>query len=75
MEFIKKKFLEREMASMIFQITEKMHQKIRDWDSCKPIDVSGAKFAYTFIPTGLGLVIKVECDICKRVLNLTEDWL
>jgi hypothetical protein len=61
-------------GTMIFKITEEMLQKIQDWDSCKPVDVSGAKFAYTFVPTGLGLVIKVQCDICKRVLNLTEDW-
>ncbi|MCK8487016.1 hypothetical protein M0651_07530 [Paenibacillus sp. MBLB2552] len=59
---------------MIFTITEKIFQKIKDWDSCKPIDATGAKFAYTFIPTGVGIVIKVQCDICKRVLDLTEDW-
>lgn len=59
---------------MIFEITKNMEQKIKDWDSCNPTDVTGAKFAYTFIPSGIGLVIKVECNICKRVLDLTEDW-
>lgn len=43
---------------MIFKITEKMHQKIKDWDSCNPVDITGAKFAYTFIPTGLGYMQK-----------------
>ncbi|MBP2114114.1 hypothetical protein [Paenibacillus silagei] len=59
---------------MLFEITEEMKQKIREWDSCKPIDVTGAKFSYVFTPTSLGLVIDVQCDICKRELNLTEDW-
>ncbi|MEK5029887.1 hypothetical protein MKY96_00330 [Paenibacillus sp. FSL R7-0302] len=60
---------------MIFEITEDMQQKIKKWDSCKPVDVTGANFSYTFIPTGLGLVIQVKCDICKRTLDLTEDFL
>lgn len=62
------------VGTMIFRITEEMLQRIQDWDSCKPVDVTGAKFAYTFVPTGLGLIIEVQCDICKRILNLTEDW-
>lgn len=60
---------------MVFEITEIMEQKILEWDSCKPADVTGAKFAYTFIPTSIGLVIKVECDICKKNLDLTEELL
>ncbi|ETT47083.1 hypothetical protein C162_18385 [Paenibacillus sp. FSL R7-269] len=60
---------------MIFQITEEMQRKIQNWDSCNPVDVTGAKFSYTFIPTGLGLVIQVKCDICKRTLDLTADFL
>lgn len=61
------------MSELNFQITEAMEQKIKDWDSCIAKDVAGAKFAYTFIPTGLGLVIKVQCDVCKRELDFT-DW-
>ncbi|CAM4042522.1 DUF951 domain-containing protein [Cohnella lubricantis] len=59
---------------MIFEITAEMENRIREWDSCKAVDVAGAKFIYKFIPTGIGLVIEVQCDICKRVLNLTDDW-
>ncbi|MFB6471258.1 hypothetical protein ACFCW7_00195 [Paenibacillus glucanolyticus] len=59
---------------MIFEITKKMEEKIREWDICKAVDVTGAKFAYTFIPTSIGLVIKVRCDICNSELDLTEDW-
>ncbi|GFZ93880.1 hypothetical protein GCM10008018_45410 [Paenibacillus marchantiophytorum] len=59
---------------MKFEINEKMEHKIREWDSCKAVDVTGAKFEYSFIPTGIGLVIKVQCDICRRILDLTEDW-
>jgi hypothetical protein len=40
---------------------EKMERKIREWDSSEATDVSGARLAYTFIPTGFGLVIEV-CD-------------
>ncbi|MEI2395183.1 hypothetical protein [Paenibacillus phytohabitans] len=61
------------MSELNFQITEAMDQKIKDWDSCIAKDVAGAKFAYTFIPSGLGLVIKVQCDICGRELDLS-DW-
>ncbi|MCP3781587.1 hypothetical protein NLX74_24840 [Paenibacillus sp. MZ03-122A] len=49
-----------------------MQEQIREWDSCKPIDVSGAKFSYTFIPTGIGLVIEVKCDVCKRKLSFSD---
>lgn len=56
-----------------FRITEKMEWKIKEWDTCIPVDVTGAQFAYIFIPTGRGLVIKVQCDVCKRELDLT-DW-
>ncbi|MNN80757.1 hypothetical protein D3C81_1975170 [compost metagenome] len=59
---------------MIFEITKDMEKKINEWDSCKAVDVGGAKFLYTFIPTGLGTVIHVHCDICNRKLDLTEDW-
>jgi|GEM_PF-1365277 hypothetical protein len=59
-------------SSKIFRISEEMEQKIKKWDSCVAADVSGAKFAYIFIPTGLGLVIKVQCDVCKRELDLSE---
>lgn len=58
---------------MNFEISELMQRKIKAWDTCVAKDVTGAKFAYTFIPTGLGLVIKVHCDICNRELDLS-DW-
>lgn len=59
---------------MKFEITKDMEKKIREWDSCKAADVTGAKFSYVFIPTSLGTVIQVHCDICNRELDLTEDW-
>lgn len=58
---------------MIFEITDDMMHKIDNWDSCKPVDVTGAKFAYMFIPTGIVLVMEVKCDICNRVLSLSDD--
>ncbi|OBR63970.1 hypothetical protein A7K91_11280 [Paenibacillus oryzae] len=57
---------------MIFEITSSMEREIREWDQCIPVDVSGAKFAYTFIPTGLGIIIKIQCDVCKRELLLSD---
>lgn len=51
-----------------------MKKKINEWDSCKATDVTGAQYAYTFIPTGLGLVVKVKCDVCNRVLDLSDDF-
>ncbi|WP_342551897.1 hypothetical protein [Paenibacillus sp. FSL R7-0652] len=58
---------------MQFEISEDMKKKISDWDSCIPVDVTGAKFAYTFIPTGIGLIIQVKCDVCERTLRLSDD--
>ncbi|GAS83148.1 unknown protein [Paenibacillus amylolyticus] len=55
-----------------FEITSQMEKEIKQWDSCKPLDVSGAKFAYTFIPTGIGLIIEIECDVCKRKISFNE---
>lgn len=60
---------------MIFKITDEMKSKITKWDSCSPVDVTGAKFSYSFTRTSLGLVIQVHCDICNRKLDLTEGWL
>lgn len=58
---------------MNFEITYDMEKKIKDWDTCKKVDVTGAKFAYTFIPTGVGLIIVVKCDVCKRELTLSDE--
>lgn len=58
---------------MIFEISEMMQRKIQKWDRCVANDVTSAKFTYKFIPTGLGLVIKVHCDVCNRELDLS-DW-
>jgi hypothetical protein len=60
-----------DLTGSVFQITDEMEQKINEWDSCIPEDVNGAQYAYTFIPTGQGLVIKVQCDVCKRELDLS----
>ncbi|GAA0852727.1 hypothetical protein GCM10008915_71540 [Bifidobacterium pullorum subsp. gallinarum] len=57
---------------MIFEITEDMKKKIREWDTCNAIDVSGAKFAYTFIPTSIGLFIEIHCDVCNRRLTFSD---
>ncbi|MDR6780393.1 hypothetical protein J2W98_004688 [Paenibacillus peoriae] len=59
---------------MKFEISDEMLRKIEEWDSCIPIDVTGAKYAYTFIPTGIGLVVNVRCDVCNRVLGLSDDF-
>lgn len=55
-----------------FEITSQMEKEIKQWDSCIPLDVSGAKFAYTFMPTGIGLIIEVKCDVCKRKISFNE---
>jgi hypothetical protein len=52
----------------------KNDKKIMEWDTYESVDVTGAKLVYKFIPTSIGQIIKVECDICKRELDLTEDW-
>jgi hypothetical protein len=54
------------LVSMLFEITSAMEKKMKEWDSCNPVDVTGAKvFSYVFIPTSLNMVIHVLCDICN----------
>ncbi|WP_145151792.1 hypothetical protein [Paenibacillus xylanexedens] len=58
---------------MKFEITDEMMDVIKVWDSCAATDVTGAKLEYIFIPTSLGLVTQVRCDVCKRVLDLSDN--
>jgi hypothetical protein len=71
-KIIQRKRGEKRAGSMFFEITQVMSKKIEDWDRCKPVDVSGAKFSYTFIPSDLRTVIFVQCDVCGRKIDLTE---
>lgn len=57
---------------MKFEITEEMKVKINEWDTCNAVDPTGAKFAYTFIPTGLGIVTFDHFDICNRKMILLK---
>lgn len=57
---------------MIFKITDDVIEQIKEWDSCKSIDVSGTKFSYTFIPIVIGHVIQVGYDVCKRKLKFYD---
>ncbi|BCG58083.1 hypothetical protein PUR_15080 [Paenibacillus sp. URB8-2] len=42
--------------SLKFVISEDMMRRITNLDQCKPVDFSGAKFAFTFVPSGLGYI-------------------
>ena len=46
-----------------FTISEEIMKRINQWDQCQAVDVSGAKFAFTFIPSGLGIYIIVKCAV------------
>lgn len=59
--------------SLTFTISEETMKRINQWDQCKTVDVSGAKFAYTFIPSGLGTYLIVKCDVCQRELHISDD--
>jgi hypothetical protein len=59
--------------SLEFSISEEMMKRINQWDQCQAVDVSGAKFAFTFIPSGLGTYIIVKCDVYKRELHIPDD--
>lgn len=56
-----------------FTISEEIMKRINQWDQCKSVDVSGAKFAFTFIPSGLGTYLIVKCDVCQRELYISDD--
>ncbi|AQT84737.1 hypothetical protein ERICIV_04177 [Paenibacillus larvae subsp. larvae] len=60
--------------TLTFTVTDSMLEKVEKWDQCKAVDVSGARFSYTFIPSGIGTVVKVHCFVCNRELDITEDW-
>lgn len=49
-------------------------EKIKQWDQCEPVDVTGAKFAYTFVPSSLGTYLVVKCDVCKRELHVSDEF-
>lgn len=66
----------------IFKLSDTQIEKIKQWDNpetghrCnvnKQGDVTGARLAYIFIPTGLGDIVEVECT-CGKVLDITENW-
>ncbi|MFC0212439.1 hypothetical protein ACFFK0_08185 [Paenibacillus chartarius] len=59
--------------SLTFTINEEIMKRINQWDQCKAVDVSGAKFAFTFIPSSLGTYIIVRCDVCERELHISDD--
>ena len=60
--------------SLEFTINEEIMKRINQWDECQAVDVSGAKFAFTFIPSGLGTYKIVKCDVCKRELHIPDDF-
>ncbi|GAK43163.1 hypothetical protein TCA2_5658 [Paenibacillus sp. TCA20] len=60
-------------AAITFTINEEVIKRINQWDQCKAVDVSGAKFAFTFIPSGLGTYLIVKCDVCQRELHISDD--
>jgi hypothetical protein len=66
----------------VFELSDTQIEKIKQWDNAetghkcnasKRGDVTGARLSYTFIPTGLDDVVKVECE-CGEVLDVTEGW-
>jgi hypothetical protein len=59
--------------SLTFTISKEIMNRINQWDQCKAVDVSGAKFAFTFIPSGLGTYLIVKCDVCQRELHISDD--
>ncbi|MGG3456647.1 hypothetical protein [Paenibacillus rhizolycopersici] len=60
-------------TAITFSISEEIMKSINQWDQCKAVDVSGAKFAFTFIPSGLGTYLIVKCDVCQRELHISDD--
>ncbi|MEK3864583.1 hypothetical protein MHH60_13990 [Paenibacillus sp. FSL H7-0716] len=62
-----------ETTVLVFNITKEMEKEINKWDTCIAKDVDHSKFAYVFVPTSIGIAVKVQCDVCKRELDLT-DW-
>ncbi len=61
---------------MLFKLTDEEFDKVYDWTKDHKCDddliaTIGGKYSYVFIPTGLGMIKRVEC-ICGDVLDLTD---
>ena len=55
--------------------------KFKEWKGkhnggkCKHADVGaiGGKYTWEITPTGLGQIVKVKCNACNKILDLTEE--
>lgn len=61
---------------MKFELTEGQLEKLKEWDkthACGAMSGAiGGRVGFKFIPTGLGMIVDVEC-ICGEKLSLTES--
>lgn len=60
---------------MIFELDAWQKEKLGEWVSIRRRRNTGAiggQFTYSFTPTNLGTVVKVECGITKEQLDLTD---
>lgn len=65
---------------MKFELTKAQEAKFKVWDKkhteCRGVDGAiGGRLTYSFIPTGLGVIIIIKCSKCNKTLDLTEgNW-
>ena len=58
----------------MFTITPEQIVKIQEWDKCKGKyhGAIGGHLTYCFTPTGLGIIVQVQCGRCKEKLDISE---
>lgn len=59
---------------MHFELSPEQLQALTAWQADKPHSkaVDGAQFEYAFLPTSLGVIVKVRCHVTKTEIDLTD---
>ena len=58
----------------MFELTNLQNTIISNWDKCKDKyhGAIGGHLTYCFTPTGLGIIVKVQCGHCKEEIDVSD---
>ena len=52
---------------------ERANQFIKEHKSCGWFATEGAKYTYHLTPTGLGTIVKIECNCCNSIRDISDE--
>lgn len=58
----------------MFTLDNNQLEKLAAWMRTKPESraADGAQYEYCFLPTGLGVIVKVKCHVTNTEVDLTD---